>query len=114
LILTTPRIAATGDVVLTTENWVVTADDQTKSIFPETWEGKTIKITIPKFVLTLCHKRTGATVVFWCNAARGYWHWHDSRAEKNVTRSAVTGEIARLLFARDQKAAGAFVRQHMA
>jgi len=106
----------TGTIVRRTEHWIATADEETKNIFPETLDGKTIKVTHTKRLLTVCHNRTGASITFWCNLSRGKWHWHDSRdwPIRAIFRREIVNEVARLLFSNDKKEANTFLRQHLA
>jgi len=78
-------------------NYKLLDDDLTRVIYPTNKHGESIRVTIPKFTMTLKHKTTGDEVTFTRNKAQGRWFYHDDRLPKAVSRFDVVASVQRML-----------------
>lgn len=92
------------------EHYELSNDVDVRYIYPKGKDGKTRRIMLCTYSLSLKDKRSGVSVVFKHYKHQSRWLWGDSRERSHVSRESVQESIAKMLFRGDKNEADALMR----
>jgi len=92
--------------------YMVRADEDIKHIFPRDKNGKSLRITLIKYTVTLRYMGSTTDVMFSRYKHVGRWYWRDSRMKQGTSKNHVIAEISRML-KMSRMDAKAFVETHL-